>query len=154
MKIACNEGASKGELVFIRKYYESYGLFMIFIQCFWIAGGLVSYHTMWILTLQLFKNSIKTQEKLRLNLHSSELLEYGQKTTYSQILQPYRYASLETNTAVLPWSSQQNSKHISTVFNWTRALRINMLNNNEPHWFAPCISGRPSFLLWCQIEHT
>ena len=38
-----------------------------------------------ILTLQLFKNSIDTQEKLRLNLHSlslsaSELLEYGRKT--------------------------------------------------------------------------
>jgi hypothetical protein len=39
---------------------------------------------MWLLTLQLFKNSIDTQEKLRLNLHSlsvsvsvSELLEYG-----------------------------------------------------------------------------
>jgi hypothetical protein len=34
---------------------------------------------MWLLTLQLFKNSIDTQEKLRLNLHSlsvSELLEY------------------------------------------------------------------------------
>jgi hypothetical protein len=33
-----------------------------------------------MLTLQLFKNSIDTQEKLRLNLHSlsvSELLEYG-----------------------------------------------------------------------------
>ena len=32
------------------------------------------------LALQLFKNSIDTQEKLRLNLHSlsvSELLEYG-----------------------------------------------------------------------------
>jgi hypothetical protein len=40
---------------------------------------------MWLLTLQIFKNSIEaidTQEKLRLNLHSlsvsvSELLEYG-----------------------------------------------------------------------------
>jgi hypothetical protein len=34
---------------------------------------------MWLLTLQLFKNSIDTQEKLRLNLHSlsvSKLLEY------------------------------------------------------------------------------
>jgi hypothetical protein len=51
--------------------------------CFWIAGGLVSYLTMWPLTLQLFKNSIDTQEKLRLNLHSlsvSELLEYGRNT--------------------------------------------------------------------------
>jgi hypothetical protein len=37
---------------------------------------------MWLLTLQLFKNSIDTEEKLRLNLHSlsvSELLEYGRK---------------------------------------------------------------------------
>jgi hypothetical protein len=39
---------------------------------------------MWLLTLQLFKNSIDTKQKLRLNLHSlsvsagvSELLEYG-----------------------------------------------------------------------------
>jgi hypothetical protein len=50
--------------------------------CFWIAGGLVSYLTMGLLNLQLFKNSIDTQEKLRLNLHSlsvSELLEYGRK---------------------------------------------------------------------------
>jgi hypothetical protein len=47
--------------------------------CFWIAGGLVSYLTMWLLTLQLLKNSIDTQEKLRLNLHSweCELLKYG-----------------------------------------------------------------------------
>jgi hypothetical protein len=49
--------------------------------CFWIAGGLVPYLTMWLLTLQLFKNSTDTQGKLRLNLHSlsmsmSELLEY------------------------------------------------------------------------------
>jgi hypothetical protein len=40
-------------------------------------------------------------------------------------------------------------------------LRINSLNNNEPHWFARCISGRPSFLLcartrtwslWCPMS--
>jgi hypothetical protein len=40
----------------------------------------VSYLTMRLLTLQLCKNSIDTQEKLRLNFHSlsvSELLEYG-----------------------------------------------------------------------------
>jgi hypothetical protein len=53
--------------------------------CFWIAGGLVSYLTMWLLTLQLFRNSIDTQEKLKLNLHSlsasmSELLEYGRRS--------------------------------------------------------------------------
>jgi hypothetical protein len=52
--------------------------------CFWTAGGLISYLTMWLLTLQLFKNSINTQGKLRLNLHSlsvsvSELLEYRRK---------------------------------------------------------------------------
>jgi sensor c-di-GMP phosphodiesterase-like protein len=48
--------------------------------CFWIAGGLVSYCNMWLLILQLFKNSNDTQEKLRLNHHSlsaSELLKYG-----------------------------------------------------------------------------
>jgi hypothetical protein len=39
-----------------------------------------------ILTLQLFKNSIDTQGKLRLNLHSlsvSELLEYGRNANLS-----------------------------------------------------------------------
>jgi hypothetical protein len=38
---------------------------------------------MWLLTLQLFKNSIYFQGKLRLNLHSlsvSELLEYGRES--------------------------------------------------------------------------
>jgi hypothetical protein len=53
--------------------------------CFWIAGGLVSYLTMWLLILQLFKNSIDTQEMPRLNLHSlsvsvSELVEHGRKS--------------------------------------------------------------------------
>ena len=49
--------------------------------CFLIlAGVLVSYLTMWLLTLQLFKNSTDTQEKPRLNLHSlSVLLEYRRK---------------------------------------------------------------------------
>ena len=37
---------------------------------FWIAGGRLPYLTRWLLTLQLFRNSINTQEKLRLNLHS------------------------------------------------------------------------------------
>jgi hypothetical protein len=41
------------------------------------------------LALQPFKNSIHTQEKLRLNLHSlsvsvSELLEYGRNCKYRQ----------------------------------------------------------------------
>jgi hypothetical protein len=52
--------------------------------CIRIAEGLVSYLTMRLLTLQLFKNSADTQEKLRLNLHSlsvSELSEYRRKTT-------------------------------------------------------------------------
>jgi hypothetical protein len=49
----------------------------------------VSYLTRCLLILQLFKNSINTQEKLRLNLHSlsvsvSELLEYGRKKQCQQ----------------------------------------------------------------------
>ena len=45
----------------------------------------MSYLTMRLLTLQLFKNSTDTREKLRLNLHSlsvsvSELLEYGRES--------------------------------------------------------------------------
>jgi hypothetical protein len=56
--------------------------------CFWIAGGLVSYLTMWLLILQLLKNSIDTQGKLRLNLHSlsvsvSELSEYRRLARFS-----------------------------------------------------------------------
>jgi hypothetical protein len=60
--------------------------------CSQATGGLVSYLTMWLLTFQLFKNIIDTQEKIRLNLHSlsvSELLEYGCKciTICKRILQ-------------------------------------------------------------------
>jgi hypothetical protein len=57
--------------------------------CFWITGWLVStvsYLTMRLLALQLFKNSIDTQGKLRLNLLSvsvSELLEYRRMFVYS-----------------------------------------------------------------------
>ena len=40
---------------------------------FWIAGGLVSYLTRWLLTFQLCKNNIDTQEKLRLNFNSLNL---------------------------------------------------------------------------------
>jgi hypothetical protein len=63
-------------------------------RCFWIAGGVVSYLTMWLLTLQLFKNSTDTQDKLRLNLHSlsvSELLEYRRMLTHEvSTLSPWR----------------------------------------------------------------
>ena len=42
-----------------------------------------------LLTLQLFKNSTDTQEKLRLNLHSlsvSELLEHGRRSGFGLVL--------------------------------------------------------------------
>ena len=64
--------------------------------CFWIARGLVSYLPVWLLTLQLFKNSTDTPGKLVLNLHSlsvvnlhsvSELLEYRRKSL-TNITQP------------------------------------------------------------------
>ena len=46
------------------------------------------------LALQLFKNSVDAQEKLRLNLHSlsvSELLEYGRKSRTEVFLEkPYQ----------------------------------------------------------------
>jgi hypothetical protein len=45
---------------------------------------------MWLLTLQPFKNSIDTQEKLRLNLHSlsvSKLLEYRRMSVFISKLQ-------------------------------------------------------------------
>jgi hypothetical protein len=50
--------------------------------CCWITGGRVVTEKFMTLALQLFKNSINTQEKLSLNLHSlsvSELLEYRRK---------------------------------------------------------------------------
>ena len=50
----------------------------------WRASVIFYYVT--ILTLQLFKNSIDTQGKLRLNLHSlsvSELLEYRRNANLS-----------------------------------------------------------------------
>jgi hypothetical protein len=55
---------------------------MLFLNS-WRASVITYYVT--ILALQLFKNSIGTQEKLKLKLHSlsvsvSELLEYGPKT--------------------------------------------------------------------------
>ena len=45
------------------------------------------------LALQLFKNSIKTKEKLRLNLHSlsvSELLEYGRNARIQKFTRTQR----------------------------------------------------------------
>jgi hypothetical protein len=45
--------------------------------CFRIAGGLMPYLTMWLLTVQLFKSSMDTQEKLRLNLHSLSVCEWA-----------------------------------------------------------------------------
>ena len=49
----------------------------------------MSYLTMRLLTLELFKNSTDTQGKLRLNLHSlsvrvSEFLEYRRKKQWQQ----------------------------------------------------------------------
>jgi hypothetical protein len=55
----------------------------------------VFYLTMCLLTLQLFNNSIDTQEKLRLNLHSlsvSGLLQYGRKSfSFRKCLKFYRF---------------------------------------------------------------
>ena len=59
----------------------------------------MSYLTRRLLTLQLFKNSIDTQEKLSLNLHSlsvSELLEYGRKTMVISTSQLSRVHSLDS----------------------------------------------------------
>jgi hypothetical protein len=61
-----------------------------------------------ILTLQLFKNSTDTQEKLRLNLHSlsvSELLEYRRKSHYTKC--PFK-ADLRHFTPFLPFQGRKN----------------------------------------------
>ena len=49
--------------------------------CFWIPGGLVSYLTMLLLTIQLFKNSIDTKGKLRLNLRIQALVPHYNEVT-------------------------------------------------------------------------
>ena len=83
--------------------------------CFWIAGGLVpcEYYcmwllvsTMWLLTLQLFKNSFDTQGKLSLNLHSlsvsvSELLEYRRKSSNDYVKENIRLESSYINKMLI-----------------------------------------------------
>jgi hypothetical protein len=74
--------------------------------CFWIAGGLVSYLCMWLPTTHrpAIKNSIDTQEKLRLNLHSlsvSELLEYRRKSVWLSI-ERAKFPSCPTSSCLTP----------------------------------------------------
>jgi hypothetical protein len=61
---------------------------MLFLNSWRVSSHLVGVIT---LALQLFKNSIDTREKLRLNLHSlsvsvSELLEYGRYSIEWEII--------------------------------------------------------------------
>ena len=83
------------------------------------------------LAIQLFKNSINTQEKLRLNLHSlsvSELLEYG-RTTCNE------------NNRLFPncLSAQQNNIELKqTTFLSTRTTK-NCYNCKEAKHFKNLI---------------
>jgi hypothetical protein len=72
--------------------------------CFWIAGGLVPYRTMWLLTLLLFKNSIDTQGKLRLNLHSLSVSERLDRVR-TKLESPWMSLNLKTKIQGLecPW---------------------------------------------------
>ena len=80
---------------------------------------------MWLLTFQLFKNSIDTQQKLRLNLHSlsgvSELLEYRRKSS-SMI---YFYKDLYILNTSQGWASAKLSHSMAAKRNATIEWRIN-----------------------------
>jgi hypothetical protein len=71
---------------------------------FWNSWRLVPYLTLWLLTLQLFKNSIDTQEKLRLNLYClSELSEYRRMSLRLWVAYVVRTPLLcEFRDAILP----------------------------------------------------
>jgi hypothetical protein len=70
-----------------------------------------------LLTLQLFKNSIGTQEKLRLNLHSlSVLLEYW-RITLSHVFLGMRVEKRQNDTEVgIGMSSQEESKFLVLIW--------------------------------------
>jgi hypothetical protein len=123
--------------------------------CFWIAGGLVSYFTMWLLTLQLFKNSIDTQEKFRLNLYSlsasvSELLEYGRM--YVQTYSSERLMTSLWGHNILWWNqpiyqTQSKSKKTSAVIITTRKKedRHRVVLNGD--WCNVSCAGKRLFMM-------
>ena len=82
--------------------------------------------TMWLLTLQLFKNSIDTREKLRLNLHSlsvSELFEYGRKCRwFTNLAQTSCHSLTSPYAEILYWSNiyLYNILYLSTSKNIER----------------------------------
>jgi hypothetical protein len=104
--------------------------------CFWIAGGLVPYLTRWLLTLLQFKNSIDTQGKLRLNLHSlivSDLLEYRRKTltliVHFKSLFNTRFPS-SLQTCQLPFQVRKLDVNFATKF----IVQVEINNSMESSW--------------------
>ena len=73
---------------------------MLFLNSWRVSSHIGKYDT----SLQLFKNSIDTQEKLRLNLHSlsvSELSEYGRKPSIFNNFPGFGYAMLILDVLLL-----------------------------------------------------
>jgi hypothetical protein len=127
--------------------------------CFWIAGGLVSYLTMWLLILQLLKNSIDTQGKLRLNLHSlsvsvSELSEYRRLARFSLYRIAFRsdakkhlfrygmynFQKLSETTSLRCNNSSEN--RVPKRYGWVffTSLQKAVINAKRPrvHWRSHC----------------
>jgi hypothetical protein len=87
--------------------------------------NLMSYCTMWLLTAQLFKNSIDTQGKLRLNLHSfsvSELLEYRRKKqcqqSYINIICESIRVTILTIFRFVRTKVSPKKLHVQTIWNY------------------------------------
>jgi hypothetical protein len=129
--------------------------------CFRKAGGLVSYLTMWLLTFQLFKSSIETQENLRLNLHSlsvSELLEYGRKHVPERcIVTDYEwyYTTVQLGTVVivtlpvLNCSHERSCKYISVTLGGNKRCKINIfLTTTHEKWNKCMVLRFLSIRVW------
>ena len=86
--------------------------------CFWLAGGLVSYLTMWLLALQLFKNSIDTREKL-MKIHELPLIEC-ECAFRIQLWKRY-----------LTWTSNRKRKRGRPQCRWTIVVE---LRKKQPAW--------------------
>jgi hypothetical protein len=87
--------------------------------CFWIAERLVSYLAMWLLNLQLFKNSIDTQGKLRLNLHALFGFEWAFRIQASVSISA-------TQHSMGPHSSSQSMRLHSPSNRSKTALALNL----------------------------
>jgi hypothetical protein len=113
----------------------SIGAFLESHFCFWTDGELVPYRTMWLLTLQLLKNSIDTQGKLRLNLRSlrvivSERLGYERKS----ITQVVNWARNSKGLIIFSGSCIPINPKLHCHWHyqhWNRPFKIIMFNSSR-----------------------